>query len=93
MFLVININGNLLQIANTGQTVTNANTVQQAAVNTAATTVVPQAATLANTVTTSANQLGVSNGNIVMVRNNTDVRNRSFGNAVSTLNLVQSVTV
>lgn len=73
---MININGNLVQIAGTGQSTTaNSSTVTQA-VNSAASTVVPQATTLAaSSVTTTANQIGVANGNIVMVRNNTDVRN------------------
>lgn len=69
---LLNINGNIVQIG-TGQTVSTANTVTQAAtVNTAATAVVPQVAT--NSVTTSPNSLaGVSNGNIVMVRNGNDM--------------------
>lgn len=76
-FLVLNINGNIVQIANTGQSVTNSNNVGQAtAVNTAsAATVVPQATLATNAVTTSPNSIaGVSNGNIVMVRNNAEVR-------------------
>lgn len=68
---VLNINGNLVQLSGAAQATTNA-TVTQPAVTSPATTVVPQTA-----IATAAapNQLAMTNGNIVMVRNPADVRN------------------
>lgn len=63
-----------MQIAGSGQATTGTTAVAQTAVNTATTTVVPQAASLGSSVTTTTNQIGVANGNIVMVRNDSDVR-------------------
>lgn len=69
---MLNINGNLVQISGTPQATTTTNTQPAAAAVTspATQTVVPQ------TLTTAApNQLAMANGNLVMVRNATDVRN------------------
>lgn len=67
---MLNINGNLVQLTSAPQ---QAATVTQPAVTSPAPAVVPQAtATLA---TTAPNQLAMTNGNIVMVRNAPDVRN------------------
>lgn len=71
MFSVININGNLVQLSGTPQATTTATVAQPTVTSPAAPTVVPQ-----TTISTTApNQLAMANGNIVMVRNNTDVRN------------------
>lgn len=66
-FSVLNINGNLVQIATSAPTTTAA--VAQPAVTSPTQTVVPQIATA------SGNQLTMANGNLVMVRNSSDVRN------------------
>lgn len=69
-FLVININGNLVQIAGTNQTTTNS-----IAQNTAATVVQAGAQTITTAAAASQPaQLSPNNTNIVMVRNATDVR-------------------
>lgn len=67
---VLNINGNLVQLSGAPQATTNA-TVTQSAVTSPTQTVVPQSA-LASA---APNQLAMANGNIVMVRNTSDVRN------------------
>lgn len=68
---MLNINGNLVQLSGTAQATTNA-TVTQPTVTSPTPTVVPQTA-----IATAAppNQLAMTNGNIVMVRNAADVRN------------------
>lgn len=67
-FLVLNINGNLVQIAGTAQQATT-NGMAQTTVTSPTSQVVPQTLT-----TASPNQLAMANGNLVMVRNATDVR-------------------
>lgn len=68
-FAVLNINGNLVQLSGAPQATTNA-TVTQPAVTSPTQTVVPQTA-----LASASNQLAMANGNIVMVRNTSDVRN------------------
>lgn len=70
-FAVLNINGNLVQIAGAPQAATTNNAVAQTTVaSPTSQQVVPQTLT-----TVSPNQLAMANGNIVMVRSATDVRN------------------
>jgi hypothetical protein len=68
--LVLNINGSLVQIASSPPAATTTTAVAQPAVTSPTQTVVPQ--TIA---TASGNQLTMANGNLVMVRNASDVRN------------------
>lgn len=72
--IVLNINGNLVQLTTNPQATTTA-TVSQPAVTSPTPTVVPQSA-----IATAAapNQLAMANGNLVMVRNSSDVRNHHF---------------
>jgi nuclear transcription factor Y alpha len=67
---VLNINGSLVQIASSPPAATTTTAVAQPAVTSPTQTVVPQ--TIA---TASGNQLTMANGNLVMVRNASDVRN------------------
>lgn len=69
--LVLNINGNLVQLTTNPQAASTA-AVTQPTVTSPTPTVVPQTA-----IATAAapNQLAMANGNLVMVRNSSDVRN------------------
>lgn len=68
---MLNINGNLVQIAGAPQAAATNTTVAQTTVaSPTSQQVVPQTLT-----TVSPNQLAMANGNLVMVRSATDVRN------------------
>ncbi|XP_022903205.1 nuclear transcription factor Y subunit alpha [Onthophagus taurus] len=67
---VFNLSGSLVQITGTPQVPTTATTVTQPTVTSPPPTVVPQATVAA---ATAPNQLAMSNGNIVMVRNTNDM--------------------